>query len=71
MPTPMHTQDQVKLAAEHPSNPLLQYRGNAGTHDLELGAETLKRLRGLRSPQDTASVPRCVGVWAEVLCLDI
>ncbi|KAF5829074.1 hypothetical protein DUNSADRAFT_16607 [Dunaliella salina] len=51
-------QDQSKLAAEHSSNPLLQYRGNAGTHDLELGAQTLQRLRDLHSPSDTASVPR-------------
>eukprot|EP00200_Dunaliella_tertiolecta_P002230 CAMPEP_0202351190 /NCGR_PEP_ID=MMETSP1126-20121109/7943_1 /ASSEMBLY_ACC=CAM_ASM_000457 /TAXON_ID=3047 /ORGANISM="Dunaliella tertiolecta, Strain CCMP1320" /LENGTH=376 /DNA_ID=CAMNT_0048943275 /DNA_START=154 /DNA_END=1284 /DNA_ORIENTATION=- len=51
-------QDQSKLAAEHSSNPLLQYRGNAGTHDLELGAQTLQRLRDLHSPSDSASVPR-------------
>ena len=54
----INAQDQTKLAAEHPSNPLLQYRGNAGTHDLELGAQTLKCLRDLHSPSDTASVPR-------------
>ncbi|EFJ45240.1 hypothetical protein VOLCADRAFT_94435 [Volvox carteri f. nagariensis] len=52
-----HT-DQKDLAARHPGNRLLQLRGNAGTHDLGLGSETLKRLRELRSAGDTAAVPR-------------
>lgn len=51
-------QDQSELAAQNLGNSLLQYRGNAGTHDLELGAQTLKRLRDLHSPADTAAVPR-------------
>ncbi|GFR49593.1 hypothetical protein Agub_g11661 [Astrephomene gubernaculifera] len=49
---------QAALAARHPGNRLLQLRGNAGTHDLELGAQTLTRLRELRRPGDTAAVPR-------------
>ncbi len=55
-------QDQSALAAANPSNPLLQYRGNAGTHDLELGSRTLQALKALRSPQQTAGVPRSVCV---------
>ncbi|KAI9840431.1 MAG: hypothetical protein M1838_004069 [Thelocarpon superellum] len=30
--------EQKALAASHPTNPLLQHRGQPGTHDLELGA---------------------------------
>lgn len=37
-------QDQRQLATENPDNPLLQVRGNAGTHDIELGRATLKAL---------------------------
>lgn len=33
------------LAARHPGNPLLQVRGNAGTHDLDLGLETIRALK--------------------------
>jgi D-glycerate 3-kinase len=36
--------DQDAVAAAHPDNPLLQVRGNAGTHDLALGTETIARL---------------------------
>eukprot|EP00946_MAST-07B_sp_MAST-7B-sp1_P004368 g4368.t1 len=36
--------DQDALAAGHSGNPILQVRGNAGTHDIELGSETLKKL---------------------------
>ena len=35
---------QQRLAAEHAGNPLLELRGNAGSHDLALGSETLERL---------------------------
>ncbi len=38
--------DQDALAAAHEHNPLLQVRGNAGTHDLALGSETLAALTG-------------------------
>ena len=38
-------EDQLRLAAEHPGNPYLQYRGYPGTHDLELGVRTLEALR--------------------------
>lgn len=37
--------DQSKVAEMHANNPLLQYRGNAGTHDLPLLRNTLQSLR--------------------------
>lgn len=30
-------QAQQELARQHPGNRLLEFRGNAGTHDVELG----------------------------------
>ena len=39
--------DQQKLADENASNGLLQVRGNAGTHDLELGMQTIEALKAL------------------------
>lgn len=36
--------DQVALAAAHPSNPLVQHRGQPSTHDLPLMTSTLKSL---------------------------
>lgn len=39
--------DQQRITAAHPANHLLAGRGNAGTHDLELGGETLTRLKEL------------------------
>ncbi|GLI64652.1 hypothetical protein VaNZ11_007980 [Volvox africanus] len=50
--------DQTALAAANPDNRLLQLRGNAGTHDLALGTETVKRLRGLTTPGHSVAVPR-------------
>jgi len=41
--------EQDKLAAAHPTNPLFQVRGNAGTHDLELGASVLSALKQQQS----------------------
>jgi D-glycerate 3-kinase len=37
---------QCALAAQHPGNPYLEFRGYPGTHDLALGAATLDALRG-------------------------
>ena len=37
--------EQDSLAQSCPSNPLLQVRGNAGTHDLQLGTEVLRALK--------------------------
>jgi hypothetical protein len=52
--------DQTALAAQHPDNRLLQLRGNAGSHDLALGRDTLARLRGLTAAGESAAVPRWV-----------
>lgn len=37
---------QDALAARYPTNPLLQVRGNAGTHDLALALRTIRALAG-------------------------
>lgn len=47
--------DQDALAAAHPDNPLLQVRGNAGTHDLKLGEKILTKLI---SREEGVVVPR-------------
>jgi D-glycerate 3-kinase len=49
---------QTALAAAQPDNRLLALRGNAGSHDLELGTATLKQLKGLTAKGQTAAVPR-------------
>jgi pantothenate kinase-related protein Tda10 len=46
------------VAAAHPDNPLLQMRGNAGSHDMELGTSTLRALREASSPSITVPIPR-------------
>lgn len=38
-------EEQLRLAAEHPGNPYLEFRGYPGTHDLALGLRTLEALR--------------------------
>jgi D-glycerate 3-kinase len=38
-------EQQVRLAADFPDNPYLQQRGYPGTHDIELGANILTRLK--------------------------
>ncbi|GFH19293.1 uncharacterized protein HaLaN_16219 [Haematococcus lacustris] len=40
-----------------------KYRGNAGSHDLQLGSSSLRALRGLRQPGQTAAVPRSGVTW--------
>ena len=50
--------EQDKLAAAHPSNPLLQVRGNAGTHDLPLGATTLQCLKRRDASAEALLLPR-------------
>jgi D-glycerate 3-kinase len=37
---------QLAVAAAHPGNPYLEHRGYPGTHDVDLGADTLARLAG-------------------------
>jgi len=47
---------QEALAEVHETNPLLQTRGNAGTHDIELGERTLKALKSGHA--DEVPLPR-------------
>ena len=49
---------QQAVAAEHPNNPLLQMRGNAGSHDLVLGTETLLALKSATSADSVVHLPR-------------
>lgn len=42
---------QVRLALQHGENPLLQARGHAGTHDVQLGATTVDALARLGAGQ--------------------
>ena len=49
---------QQAVAKEHTGNPLLQMRGNAGSHDLELGASTLRALRAATSAENVVPLPR-------------
>ena len=47
---------QQKLASENKGNPLLELRGNAGSHDLELGSKTLEALvKGNSSSSSSSS----------------
>lgn len=50
--------DQRALAASNSKNPLLQVRGNAGTHDLALGNSTLKQLMKATSADSEVAIPR-------------
>ena len=46
--------EQQALAAKHEGNPLLQYRGNAGTHDVTLGRETILKCISARAGEKIA-----------------
>ena len=50
--------EQAALAQANPGNPLLEFRGNAGSHDLELGAETVKALRACTFKDAEVRCPR-------------
>lgn len=50
--------EQDAVAAAHPENALLQVRGNAGTHDVELGVETLSALSMRSSAPARIPIPR-------------
>eukprot|EP00879_Flechtneria_rotunda_P015702 GHRR01016424.1.p1 GENE.GHRR01016424.1~~GHRR01016424.1.p1 ORF type:complete len:355 (+),score=81.51 GHRR01016424.1:153-1217(+) len=50
--------EQTAVVAAHPDNRLLGVRGNAGTHDLALGAQTLQQLKGLKAAGHSVAVPR-------------
>lgn len=47
----------VRVAKNHPHNPLLQGRGLPGTHDVPLGTETLNSLRRINEPDAQGTVP--------------
>ena len=49
-------EDHVKMSAKHAGNRILETRGNAGTHDVRLGTETLKALKDGR--EGTIALPR-------------
>lgn len=48
---------QERLAALHSADALLQYRGNAGTHDLDLLFATMKQLRHLHTDRRQVLIP--------------
>lgn len=48
---------QEAVAAAHPGNPLLQYRGLPGTHDTGLAGDTLRALRALGGPGGGGGAP--------------
>lgn len=39
-------------------NPLLEFRGNPGTHDIELGVQVLSQLQGCKSNNERVAIPR-------------
>ena len=61
--------DQTTLASSHPSNPLVQHRGQPSTHDTQLGVELFDRLaRGfpVKIPQYDKSLQNGQGDRVEV-----
>lgn len=46
--------EQEALAARHPGNPYLRYRGYPGTHDVALGRRTIDALASLADARSTA-----------------
>jgi D-glycerate 3-kinase len=48
--------EQLALAAAHPGNRILEYRGAPGTHDISLGDAVLERLSRL-GPGETMKLP--------------
>ncbi|KAG2325961.1 hypothetical protein Bca4012_040556 [Brassica carinata] len=51
-------QGQAKLREENPGNALLEYRGNAGSHDLPFSVNTIEALTQLTKDGMTMKVPR-------------
>ncbi|KAG0607984.1 hypothetical protein M758_8G069100 [Ceratodon purpureus] len=47
-----------KVSESNPGNRLLEMRGNAGSHDLQLGTETLNALRSLTTSGKEIKLPR-------------
>ena len=54
----MVSSDSASPAQAKSDNKLLQVRGNAGTHDLQLGQATLRALQGAVSSDAEVAVPR-------------
>jgi len=50
--------EQDALAAANPTNALLRFRGNAGSHDVGLGVETLRALRDVNGVRGDGSEAR-------------
>ncbi|KAK6148915.1 hypothetical protein DH2020_016440 [Rehmannia glutinosa] len=51
-------EDQAKLRESNPGNALLEFRGNAGSHDLSLSIETLTALNKLTKEGTKMKLPR-------------
>lgn len=49
---------QQAVKAANAGNPLLEMRGNAGSHDVALGTNTLKALRAATAPGSSVPLPR-------------
>lgn len=49
-------EDHVKMSGKNAGNRILETRGNAGTHDIRLGTETLKALK--EGKEGTIALPR-------------
>ncbi|KAJ0075022.1 hypothetical protein Patl1_34390 [Pistacia atlantica] len=50
---------QAKLREEHPGNALLEFRGNAGSHDLQLSIETLTAVSKLNKQGEMSCSVSC------------
>ncbi|XP_074564738.1 D-glycerate 3-kinase, chloroplastic [Curcuma longa] len=51
-------EEQVKLRNQNPSNALLEFRGNAGSHDLQFSIDTLTSLKKLTNNGAKMKLPR-------------
>lgn len=51
-------ENQERLALSYPDDPLLQYRGNAGTHDMVLLSDTLARLKRRGGIAEDVLIPK-------------
>jgi D-glycerate 3-kinase len=49
---------QTALAAANSDNRLLALRGNAGSHDLDLGRQALQQLKACTDSSSSVPVPR-------------
>ncbi|KAF3334856.1 D-glycerate 3-kinase [Carex littledalei] len=51
-------EEQAKLRNKHPGNALLEFRGNAGSHDLQFSIETMTSLRKMTKKGMKMKLPR-------------